>query len=86
MLGFIVAGLGALAIALFVGLRSIAVVSGVADLSTPTAAGIANPPTLLSLLWTALSHHAFLSLMGFVVTTLLLAFLLRKIVLHGLRD
>lgn len=86
MLGSIVAGLGALVIAMLVGLRNVAVMTRIAELSSAASANTTSSPNLLSLLWTSLSQHAFLSLLGFATAMLVLALLLRKIVLHGLRD
>lgn len=89
MLAFIVAGIGALILSILVlgnsmGFDNEAVTNALLQL----AASKADPalPTLAQVLLTFLSQYTFVTLVAFASLMALFAFLLRKVVLAGLRD
>jgi hypothetical protein len=91
MLGFIVAAGGAIVLSVLalgdvIGLPNDAVMSNIELLAPPVPADPNAIPSVGLLLRTLLSQHTVITLICLTALMLVIAFLLRKVVLAGLRD
>jgi len=91
MLGFIVATVGAIVLSMLalgdvIGLPNDTVMSKIELLAPAVPADPNAIPSVGLLLRTLLSQHTVLTLIGLTALMMLIAFLLRKAVLAGLRD
>jgi len=86
MLGFLIAGVGAIALGALVGLGNETATQTIALFASTAPAGSTAIHSIGLWLRTLLGQHPFLTLMSFAAVLMLIAYLLRKSVLVGLRD
>jgi hypothetical protein len=91
MLGFIVAAVGAIVLSMLalggvIGIPNDAVMNKIESLAPAVPADPNAIPSVGLLLRTLLSQHTVFTLIGLTALMILIVFLLRKVVLAGLRD
>jgi hypothetical protein len=86
MVGAIIVAAIAAALAIWVGLRDAAIMMNIVQPPSSDIGGSSGSLGVVARLWASLTHQSFIALAILAVVVLLIAYLLRKIVLRGLRD